>query len=202
MGFATALQWLGETGSDSQVMLGVAFSFNAGLALLKRFRDELNARLLSAVRGEIETARNAGWLGDLGILEEIESPSFRSAVRSLVVERDRLESGSCPFVVWSTRIARILMFLCATASLACMAIPCTARWTALLIAPYPVFVAVASGYECRKVGGFKEMREKVREEFDKLPAESKQLIAGSKYSKDDIAKKLHGAKGRKPRGVK
>ena len=191
------LHWLADTGSPSQVLLGVVFSFNTGLALLKKFKEELNARLLSAVKEEIETARNAGWLGDLSIIDKISSASFRCVVRSLVIERDRLESGEYPFVVWSARTARSLMLACAMASLVCMAWPCTARWTALLIIPYPTYVAVSKLYERCKAKAFNDMRKKVKEEYDMLPNDDKKMISKNKISDKDIAKKLKGAT-RKP----
>ena len=187
-------RWLGSSGSEAQILLGVMFSFNTGLALLKKFKEDLNTRLLSAVRVEIETARNAGWLGDLSIIDKMSSAGFRCAVRSLVVERDKLESGEYPFVVWSARITRTLMLISATIALVCMVVPCTARWTVLLIIPYPIYVLVSMVYEGRKVKAFEKMRTKVKAEYELLPVGDKNLIAKNRIYTKDIDNKLNGAR--------
>ena len=122
------------------------------------------------------------------------SAGFRCAVRSLVVERDKLESGEYPFVVWSARITRTLMLISATIALLCMVVPCTARWTVLLIIPYPIYVLVSMVYEGRKVKAFEKMRTKVKAEYELLPVGDKNLIAKNKIYTKDIDNKLNGAR--------
>ena len=196
MGLCSCLQWLGEAKTSSQVLLGAAFSFNTGVALLKRFREELNQRLITAIHTEVNAARNAGWLGHLELLEDVSSPEFKEAARRLMMERDRLDARPLPFVVWTTRIAKALMLICASVSLVCMAIPHTARWTVFLFFPYPLFVVVANIYEWRKMKTFRKLRDGVKNAFGNLPEKDKKLLTDGEFADSDVKKKLKATRKR------
>lgn len=196
------LNWLSGTGTESPVLLGAVFSFNTGVALLRKFKEELNQRLLSAVKAEIDVARNAGWLGNLGALEDISSVDFRQAVRTLVLERDRLQNGPLGFVKWSAFVTKALMLDFAALALACMAHPCTARWTALLILPYPVHLFVSQIYESCKVSAFRRMRNDVKSAYDALPSEDKRRIEKDSIESADVDEKIRGASEVQRRAVR
>ena len=198
VGFLSDLmQWLSAKGTDAQVLLGAVFSLNMGLTILKKFVDELNQRLLTAITAKIAAARNAGWLGDLSVIEDVSSAGFRSAVRCLVIERDDLEAQPPKFLVFTTFVAKTLMLLCASTALVCMAAPCTNRWTILLALPYPVYVVVLKIYEWKRRVAFWQLGRNVKREYDKLSPEDRKLIEDSRYSQSDIDKKLRTAKVRK-----
>lgn len=184
------IKWLKATGTTSQVLLGAAFSFNAGVAILKRLREELNRRLKKAIHAKCNQARDAGWLGHLENLEQVSSPGFKEAARKLMAERDSLDARPLPFVVWSSGWAKMAMLLCAAVALVCMAIPHTARWTVLLFCPYPVFAAIATVYEKVKLGTFNKLTNNVKKEFGNLSEADKRLVMPGIELKAAVDRKL------------
>lgn len=197
LSLSSCLQWLGETKSPSQVLLGAAFSFNAGVAILKRFREELNQRLILAIHSEVNVARSSGWLASLELLEQVSSCKYREAAMLLMAECNHLDAQPLGFVVWVTRISKALMIFCAAIALVCMAVPCTARWTVLLFFPYPLFVIVANAYEWRKLKKFEKLRERVKVAYEQLPEEDKQLLRCGAVAEADVKKVLKGKKSKK-----
>lgn len=191
------LEWLKATGTTSLVLLGAAFSFNAGVAILKRLREELNRRLKKAIHAKCNQARDAGWLGHLENLEQVSSPGFKEAARKLMAERDSLDARPLPFVVWSSGLAKMAMLLCAAVALVCMTIPHTARWTVLLFGPYPVFATIATVYEKGKLGTFNKLTNNVKKEFDKLSEADKRLVTSGRCLKAAVDKKIMSAPKKK-----